>query len=229
MKHLILISLTFVLGILGSCSNKNHNKVALNKSKDSLIETKPDWDAKWNAYYNSIEKQINLANLEKGTDSIEIRLWIEGALNSMASLYFLKVHDTLPILTYSEIYLRQFDWDKDDPHKWDPMITPVVDSVKSVSVLLTSRTDKAILSEINMDSILLLPSQRDVAGTFGASDGESLTFEIANKKRYKFLYYNNPRSSYEHTKENNHLLFLKYSSLLQTLTINNRLQDRIAR
>jgi hypothetical protein len=229
MKHLIVISVLFVLVLLNSCANQDHNKENSTKSADSLVHMKPDWDARWNAYYNSIEDQISLAELEKGTDSIEFRLWIEGAFSSMASLYLLKLQDTLAILTYSEIYLRRFDWDKDDPHNWDPMITPIVDSVKSASILLTSGADKRALSEINIDSMLLLLSQRDVAGSFGALDGESVAVEIANRKRYKFLYYNNPRSSYEHTKEINHLQFLRYSSLLETLAINNRLQYRIKR
>jgi len=102
---------------------------------------------------------------------------------------------------------------EDDPHKWDPTTTPIVDSVKSASILLLSTADKKVLSEINIDSILLLLSQRDVAGTYGASDGESQCLQIANKKRYNFLYYNNPTSSYEDTKEINHLQFLRHSSL----------------
>jgi len=152
-------------------------------------------------------KKLCLYDLEAGTDSFELRLWIEPSMWEPHSLYILKGIDTSWLVYFYQYYQRHDSYETDADKAWDSFRNPRIESMIVKTLKPKKISWKAYLDILKLDSIWAYISQSEVKKYRGAVDGQSYSLEIADKHRYKFIHYNNPNAE---TSDSNHIRFSRF-------------------
>lgn len=200
-----LALMTFFLCCL-SCKTQTE-KLVIKTVSDRFLHFVPDtlnnfraqWDLDDIKYRSKLERQIGLSDLTQGSDSFEVRLWYDFSMGIAQELYILRFQDTICNLSYHRIYPKHINYDDENRNReWNPYKDPIVDSSISRSVLLTAKDFKAL----NIDSVWSLKSQSElkISDKIGFTDCDSYIFEIADKKRFKYLRHHCAMGYYEETK-----------------------------
>lgn len=125
---------------------------------------------------------LHLDNLQKGTDSFELRLWRWPILGDVNTVTTLKYADSRWQL-FETSYYRHFE--NDNPLKL------IIDS--SFYVRLPIADSFELISKLSAINISSLPEQKDISGFDDyVSDGAYYLLEYATKGFYKTLSYHNP-------------------------------------
>ena len=167
-------------------------------------------------YHLKLENKIGLTDLKKGADSLEIRLWVSGALSDIEDLYVLKFQNTNCLLSYYRVYPRNINYDDENRNReWDPFNDPIIDSTVSKSVLVSNRN----LKELHFDSIWLLKSQSELSipDSIGFTDCDRYVIEISDKKRFKYLMYHCPMGYYKEIKLKEILTYMDFCEQIRTI------------
>ncbi|MDX2047845.1 MAG: hypothetical protein SFU87_13725 [Chitinophagaceae bacterium] len=218
MKYYAVIYLLFLSGC--SCKNNFQEKHEASEIAVIIADTTGNRAATGDhltfIHNNKVSQQINLREISKGADSIELRLWKYESFFSRDELYIFKLKDSLWHISHSLIYLRDQDYDKPYNKKWDPFTQPIVDSASAQSICISDREWKDSFPEFKIDSIWLLPSQSEInmPPELGFLDGVSYCLEIADKKRYKLIKYGNPDYFFDKMGDSNHSKFLDVMNTL---------------
>jgi hypothetical protein len=217
MKILLLISLIGYSALFTSCKDENNPArriTELNTADTFLFEfPKRDriGDSFWYMRKASFEKSLGLQSLEKGFDSIQIRLWYEDFSTGRR----------LIILSNSnkgwKAEVSTINTDDNPNFKGDEINRANPDFLEEYIVTRTieskmpkSGWDKFIKKLFNLN-ILTLPDEGKVTAIDQGSgtDGWSITVEIATKKVYRYYNYSNPDYFYRQAEEArniNHIL-----------------------
>jgi len=174
-------------------------------------------------YRSKIENKIGLSDLKKGADSLEVRLWYDFSFSNSKELYLLKFQDTICLLSYYRVYLRQINYDDEGRNRaWNPYTDPIIDSSISKSVLLT----KDDFKQLHIDSIWFLKSQSElkIPDSVGFTDCDSYIIEIADKKRFKYLRHHCAMGYYNKTKL---IEILSYMDFCERITALSRRHNAI--
>ena len=136
-------------------------------------------------FYKITQQKINqlkLENLEKGFDSIQIRIWYDYSLVTQRKILVLKKIDS----KYSAIlYLFDVDWDYQNEKE---TITQ-----KDIRVLNLNIDWGKFMKELSDLGIESLPNMDDIPGLFdGWTDGITYNIEIATMSKYRFYSYHVP-------------------------------------
>ena len=166
-----------------------------------------------------IARQLNLKDITKGADSIEIRAWYSFSFSHTEELYILKGIDTNWTISYYRIYNRQYDYDNDRGKDWNPYTQPIIDSSESKTIYINTRNWKDSLSKLKLDSIWKIPSQSEIKmpKNIGFTDCDSYRIEIADRHKYKFMYYHCPNAYESKLNDHSQLLFLDYYYRISSL------------
>lgn len=215
----MLILLIVYSVLFTSCKEGNNpaRRIAELNTADTFLFEFPKrdriGDSFWYMRKESFEKSLGLHSLEKGFDSIQIRLWYED----------FSIGERLIILSNSnkgwkaEVSTISID---DNPNfKGDEIERANADFLIKYIVTRTieskmpkSGWDKFIRKLFNLN-ILTLPDEGKVTAIDqgGGTDGWSITVEIATKKVYRYYGYSNPDFFYRNAEEArniNHILVL---------------------
>lgn len=204
MRHFLALTTLFFCCL--SCKTKTEKVVAtpvLDRFLSFVPDTSKNFRARWDLddlkYRSKLERQIGLSDLTQGADSFEIRLWYDFSLGIEQELYILRFQDTICNLSYHRIYPKRINYDDENRNReWNPYKDPIVDSSVSRSVLLTAKDFK----DLHIDSVWSLKSQSElkISKTVGFLDCDSYIFEIADKKRFKYLRHHCAMGYFEKTK-----------------------------
>lgn len=185
---LLLIFSLFLFGCGKNKPTKNSGVEII--LPDTTITHKPNHD-----YFivRNLRSELNLKNLELGADSIEIRIYEDGALWSPDRLVIIKNENRIwssslvtywtHLPTHAE---RQFNsWRS----QYNNMI---VDSSKTIN-LTPECSWNNLIDSLQLYKIFTLPPQEEIKRfEDSVTDGVSYNFEIATKKKYKFYAYHCP-------------------------------------
>jgi hypothetical protein len=216
MKH--LFSLILILNLLACQTDKDdidHKDVFQLITPDTTNNSRAKRDLESFKHSSGISKQLNLPDIAKGVDSLEIRAWYSFSFSNSEELYTLKFIDTTCILTYYRVYTRDYNYDEEPRKIWNPYSEPIVDSAVSKTIIL--KVDD--YRNLHIDRIWNLKSQSEIniPDTIGFTDCDSYSIEIADTKRYKFMKYHCPNAYYEKLKKKEILDFLNSFSEVQLL------------
>jgi hypothetical protein len=204
MRQLLALLAIFLCSL--SCKTQTEKLVVKNIS-DPFLSFLPDtsnnfraqWDLDDLKYRLKLERQVGLSNLTQGSDSFEVRLWYDFSMGIAQELYILRFQDTICNLSYHRIYPKHINFEDENRNReWDPYKNPIVDSSVSRSVFLSTKDFKGL----HIDSVWSLKSQSElkISDKIGFTDCDSYIFEIADKKRFKYLRHHCAMGYYEKTK-----------------------------
>lgn len=150
-----------------------------------MADTMNNPDAKWD-YVLLLQKkrlcrQLNLYDLEKGTDSFELRFWGEPALFTKNELFILKGKANRWQLYYYTFYCHNILSD-----------TVMIDSMHAKTIIPFGNNWSKYINSLCLDSLWHTPSQCELKNKVGVFDGWSCTIEMADRKRFKLIHYDNP-------------------------------------
>ena len=216
----IVITLPFLILCYCACVNKSARVKTETKVQRIFADTSKYKQAICDLdlinFYQKLSSQLNLSDISTiGTDSIEYRVWKAAAFCPFTELFILKGIDTSWTISYYKMYPREYDYDNPKHKSWNPLKDPIIDSLTSKSLRLNLNMIIDINSSINPDSIWSLPSQCEIKGNYGATDGSWFSMEVASKNKYKFLFYNNPTGYF--SQEVNHTKFLLASGYVMDI------------
>lgn len=184
----IVIVLHF-LGILFSCSaqTNNSNKVTTisNQTSDTVIKDIPlDKAGRPRSYYRNkegVEEKLGLTTLERGFDSLQIRLWYGYAFNDSSQLVVLK---NINGNWNGELYTLVYHFNEKG------------DSIKAISKEVVNRKPKSgwetLTKKLFDFNILTLPDYHTIPEYDQVADGDAVIVEVSSKKRYKIYSYQEP-------------------------------------
>jgi hypothetical protein len=166
---------------------------------DTTNNSRAQWDLSTIEHCSEIAKQLNLSDIKRGTDSLEIRLWHKHSFSSSEELYILKCVGTIYSISYYRFYAQEIRYfDDDSTRGWNSFKQPLLDSSFSKNVSLKTSDTK----HLDLDNIWKLHSQSElkIPDSIGFNDCDSYAIEIADRKRYKFLKYHCPNGYIEQLK-----------------------------
>jgi hypothetical protein len=215
-----LLILTILTSSLLSCNTKTETTTGSGGIQLLIPDTSNNSRARVDLddikYRSKLENQIGLNDLQKGADSLEIRLWYNASFSNSIELYILNLRDTNCLISYYRVYPRQINFDDEKRNrKWDPYSDPIIDSSVSKSVLLTKDNYK----NLHFDSIWLLKSQSElkIPDSVGSTDCNGYVLEIADRKRFKYMRHHCPMGYYEDTKLAEILTYMDFCSRIMYL------------
>ena len=211
-KYLFFLGISYLI-ILISCKEKDRSAqivAELNPTDTFLFEfpyRKGAFDSALYKQMNYYDSALGLISLEKGFDSIQIRLWYGGSFtgqrivvlsnqNNNWTAEISSIRDTInPNYRYSfENYWEQY------------LPTRKVEYRKPQSGW------NKFISDLLKLNILTLPDQNNIKDfdEFSVTDGDGISIEIALKNVYRFYGYSNPDMypQYEETKNIGEILNL---------------------
>ena len=127
-------------------------------------------------------KEMCIYDLESGTDSIELRLWVESSMVEPHELYIIKGNDNKWRAFRYLYYSRRFDSGKRIGNLWINYKGPTIDSMKAESFFPLNKGWTAYIYALQLDSLWSFPSQSELRGSFGCVDGTLYTVELADQK-----------------------------------------------
>jgi len=159
------------------------------------------------------QKHVGIQPLDKGFDSIQIRLWYGGSFTG----------ERLVVLSNSnkgwKAEVSKFSTDYNPNFKGDETERAIADFLEGYFITRTTenKVPKSgwdnLISKLFKLNILTLPDESKVAGINpgAVTDGWGVTVEIATKKVYRYYGYGNPDYFYrkaEEARNINHILVL---------------------
>ena len=220
MKHVFL--LIFIINLFACKTEKgeiDHKNLFQLIIPDTTNNNRAKRDLESFKHVTEISKQLNLRDIAKGVDSLEIRAWYSFSFSNSEELYSLKFIDTTCLLTYYRIYTRDYNYDEQPRKIWNPFSQPIVDSAISKTIIL--KVDDYKNLHIDRFWNLKSESQINIPDSIGFTDCESYSIEIADTKKYKFIKYHCPNGYYEKLKKKDILDFLNCFSEVQLLIDSN--------
>lgn len=162
---------------------------------------------------NRFDKQLGLQPLDKGFDSIQIRLWYGGSFTGERLIVLSNSNKSwkAEVSKLTTEYNPNFKGDETERANVDFLEGYLV-TRKTEKKVPKSGWDKFIRKLFNLN-ILTLPDEGKVTGIHPGSvtDGWGVIVEIATKKIYRYYGYNNPDYFYrkvEEARNINHILVL---------------------
>lgn len=221
MLRLISYFVLFVTVLL-SCrdrskqSDSNKKDFTLTKKDTSIVNSdsyreEQDYLTRKKILYN----QLSLYDIEKGNDSLELRMWYIPSMWDPTILYVLKAKDSRWTLFHYQIYMHQAT--SEDHCYDDPVVeyfkNPIVDSVTMESVRPQKINWETYIDNLQLDSLWNLQTESLIKGTtFDMLDGYSCLLELCEKGRYKYLFFTAPE--YFQKRNINHKKFIEFQKRL---------------
>lgn len=218
-----VLFLTFLLTLLISCSNKTKNTPST--KQENISGLKQDTSITNSYSYRNEQDYLNRKNIicdrlglydiEKGTDSLELRLWYIPSFWDPSIMYLLKVKDSRWTLFHYQIYLHT---STSEDHQYDdPAIeyfnNPIVDSVDMESVSPQKTDWNTYINNLQLDSLWGLQTESSIKGkTFNMLDGHRYLLEIKKIGAYKYLFYTAP--DFFKSQDDNHRKFTAFINRL---------------
>ena len=159
--------------------------------------------------------RLALYDLEKGTDSLELRIWLIPSMWDPSILYILKAKDSRWTLFHYQLYMHRAT--SEDHYYDDPVIeyynNPLLDSVAMESVRPQKTNWQTYISNLQLDSLWNLQTESSIKGkTFAMLDGHRYLLELNEKGKYKYLFYTTP--DFFRDKDINHKKFTEFQKRL---------------
>jgi hypothetical protein len=159
--------------------------------------------------------RLALYDIQKGTDSLELRMWFIPSMWDPSILYILKGKGSRWTLFYYQIYIHTVT--SEDHYYDDPVVeyfnNPLVDSVIMESVKPQKTNWQTYISNLQLDSLWDLQTESSIRGkTFTMLDGYRYLLEFSDKKNYKYFFYTMP--DYFQDKDINHKKFTEFKKRL---------------
>jgi hypothetical protein len=214
--------LFFIVTAFISCDNPGKQS---DVEKDSASITKTDTSIT-NSYSYKDEQdylkrkrilcdRLALYDIQKGSDSLELRMWLIPSMWDPSILYILKGKGSRWTLFHYQIYLHTAT--SEDHYYDDPVIeyfnNPIVDSVAMESVRPQKTNWQTYISNLQLDSLWSLQTESSIKGkTFGMLDGYRYLLELSEKGRYKYLFYTAPDQFQD--RDINHKKFAEFQKRL---------------
>ena len=193
------MKLIYIILILLFSSCKSENVTEERKFRQIISDSLNYKQAKINTTL------LNLSDIDKGSDSIEIRLWSILAMTDLRFLTDLKYSDSTWGLTETTF------WDAFSSDNSNAKLTELDSSVTKRK--RPSIDFEKIIDSINYFQIQTLPSQHEIPNFVNrAADGVSYTLEISTKDYYKIVSYDNPNVY----NDSSHRKFLKLLKFFNT-------------
>lgn len=208
--------------IFFACNNGKDNSVMINNFQLLIADTIGNIRAKWDHqsvfHCKEIAKQLNLQDLSKGADSIELRAWYSFSFSDFEELYVLKHQDSGWSFSFYRIFLRQRNHAQNDK-QGNSFTQPVVDRFESKAIRIENNKWGKDASVINFDSIWLLPSQSQLKDSMGFTDCDTYRIEISNSDKYKFIRYHCPQGYIDLKNEVNNMTMLNQFSKIESIAL----------
>lgn len=190
------VLLFLIIIICSSSCQRKSRKTIVEKDIPIWYENKPD------LFYQLISqksKQLKLDKLEKGFDSLQIRIWYDSALSNRDKLVIFKLKDFKWKGFY---YSLNVEW---NAYK----LTNKVKKSHKIEIHPKSGW-KIFISKILENKIESLPNMKDINGLVDRwSDGKTYSIEIATKSKYRFYNYHLPEKFLEFEEAKNMVEILK--------------------
>ena len=160
-------------------------------------------------------EKLAMYDIEKGTDSLELRIWYIPSMWDPSILYILKGKGSKWTLFHYQIYLHT---STSEDHRFDDPVVeyfrnPLVDSVSMESLKPQKMDWQTYTTNLKLDSLWDLKTESSIKGkTFAVLDGHRYLLEINEKGKYKYLFYTMPEHFQK--KELNHRKFIEFKNRL---------------
>lgn len=223
-----ILYLSSLLPFLISCSNDTKNTSS--SKQENISDLKQDTSITNSFSYRNEQDYLNrkkticerlaLYDIEKGADSLELRLWYIPSFWDPSIMYLLKVKDSRWTLFHYQIYLHT---STSEDHQYnDPVIeyfnNPIIDSVAMESLRPQNTDWNTYIVSLQLDSLWNLQTESSIKGkTFSMLDGHRYILEFKKNRTYKYLFYTTPE--FFQTKEENHKKFIEFKNRLVNPTI----------
>lgn len=159
---------------------------------DTALTHKPNH---WYLGVRNLRRELNLKNLELGADSVEIRIYEDGALWQPDRLIVIKNESGVwnsTLITYWTRTASQTERQFDSTVFWNQYYNEIVDSSETKN-LNPDCSWNNLIDSLKLYKIFNLSSQEEIKGfKDNVNDGISYHFEIATKNQYKFYTYHCP-------------------------------------
>lgn len=191
LQTLTLISLltAFAGCLLKEAPNKDNVEIII---PDTSVTHKPNH---WYLRVRNLRRELNLKNLELGADSIEIRIYEDGALWQPDRMIVIKNESGIwnsTLITYWTRTASQAERQFDSTDFWNQYYNEIVDSSETKN-LKPDCSWNNLMDSLLVYKIFTLPQQEEIKGfKNNVNDGISYYFEIATKSKYKFYTYHYP-------------------------------------
>ena len=128
---------------------------------------------------------LNLYQIDKGVDSLELRVWHGLAVVQPKQLTILKYRDSSWQLTRTDYWVsNKSNWPNRDLVMLDSSFTSIQELPANILLVIDS---------INSFDLRSFPSQHKIPGFRDiVADGMGFTVELATNQYYKAVVYNNP-------------------------------------
>lgn len=191
-RNLIII---ICLIIFASCNEqKNHNPIVGDKKVfDTVIKDIPlNKNGKPYGYYRNkpnVENKLGLSTLEKGFDSLQIRLWYGYSSNDRSQLVILKNNNQE---WSAELFTLEYQFDSN---------TDTITSISKSSIIREPASGWSNFSRRLFDlQIMTLPDEDKIRDYPDLMDGNGIIVELATRKLYRVYSYKEPNYIYNRKK-----------------------------
>lgn len=213
----------FFLTVFISCNDTS--KQSNGTKKDSALITKTDTSITTSFSYKNEQdylkrkrilcNKLALYDIEKETDSFELRVWYIPSMWNPSILYILKGKASRWTLFHYQIYMHKAT--SEDHYYDDPVIeyynNPLVDSVVMESVRPQKINWQTYINNLHLDRLWNLQTESSIKGkTFAVLDGHRYLLELSESGKYKYLFYTTPE--YFQDKDINHKTFVEFKKHL---------------
>lgn len=205
-RPLITIITCISMILLHSCNNSqqknsttDHKKPGLQKIiADSSRYPLASRDHRLYQLQKEWCKKLSLYELEKGTDSFELRLWkLKGDYVPVA-LNILKWYKGGWTQYRYECFQLSYQKDRQEQR---------IDSFTVHTCDPPGNNWSPYLDSLDIKTIWTLPSQCELPGNYKGAPVDAFSIELADKRKYKFLFYADPASFVQ---EKNHRLISNF-------------------
>lgn len=173
MKYFFIV-IVFLL-FLSSCNNKNEISAFIVDTPKNGIERIRD-----------VRDRLKLDILEKGFDSLQIRIWLTQGLSVQQEVVIIKRKNNKWKSTFIEF----------EPIYYDNYMYDSVLYMKKKEIEVKPKMDwDLFILQLNNFDIMNLPDQGKIKNYQHPSDGGNLVVEIATSKRYRLYTYHQPGSN----------------------------------
>lgn len=181
------IGLIIFLSVIICCCNTRHESSYKNSSVDTVTKEIPlTKKGKPDFFYKLIKQkaaQLKLDSLEKGYDSLQIRIWYDYSFLENQQLVVIK---RVSQKWNCELYTLKVDWN--DSSRYDKIISKIVIEKEPISGWDNFTKQLLDLKIMSLPDMRKVPGYNEIIG----ADGNSFNVEIATKDKYRFYGYWEP-------------------------------------
>jgi hypothetical protein len=175
--RLIIFLSVFII----SCTNNNQQSVDNSTSacQSILPDTSRGWLARseYDSYvhHREVSRQLGLHDIESSKDSIELRLWWEGAIYSPKMVWIITAKNDS--LSFQRIdYYPNFE-------------AGTIDSFQLINLKPDSLNPIAFFNALNLEVFWDIPMYYESGHSSGCVDGEVVSIELKTPQKYKTVSY----------------------------------------